>query len=110
MCPSGLALPYLLKTLTRSHLEKAKAIAELRSPKRDDGTIARILYVLYCVMKEDLLTVADAEEIRVRAEIARTTLVSQGESAIVDAYDPDGNLQPADEAKLYDALVPIFFR
>jgi hypothetical protein len=61
-------------------------------------------------MKEDLLLAAEAEEIRTRAEIARAELVSQGESAMEDAYYLDGNLQPADEAKSYDALVPIFFR
>lgn len=61
-------------------------------------------------MSEDLLTAADAEDLRVRAEIARTTLVNNGESAVVDAYDMDGNLQQADESRLYDALVPIFFR
>lgn len=61
-------------------------------------------------MNEDLLTAAEAEDLRVRAEIARTTLVNAGESAVVDAYDMDGNLQAADEALLYDALVPIFFR
>jgi hypothetical protein len=61
-------------------------------------------------MSEDLLMAAEAEDLRVRAEIARTTLVSTGESAMVDAYDMDGNLQLADEALLYDALVPIFFR
>jgi hypothetical protein len=61
-------------------------------------------------MSEDLLTAADAEDLRIRAEIARTTLVNNGESAVVDAYDMDGNLQQADESRLYDALVPIFFR
>ena len=66
--------------------------------------------MLHRVMGEDLLMAAEAEELRVRAEIARTTLVSTGESAMVDAYDMDGNLQLADEALLYDALVPIFFR
>jgi hypothetical protein len=66
--------------------------------------------VLSRVMSEDLLTAADAEDLRIRAEIARTTLVNNGESAVVDAYDMDGNLQQADESRLYDALVPIFFR
>ena len=61
-------------------------------------------------MSEDPLTASEAEDLRVRAETARITLFSAGESALVDAYDQDGNLQPADEAKLYDALVPIFFR
>jgi hypothetical protein len=61
-------------------------------------------------MNEDFLTAAAAEDLRVRAEIARTALANAGESALVDAYDMDGNLQPADEARLYDALVPIFFR
>jgi hypothetical protein len=66
--------------------------------------------VLHRVMSEDLLMAAEAEDLRVRAEIARTILVNAGESALVDAYDMDGNLQPADEARLYDALIPIFFR
>jgi hypothetical protein len=62
------------------------------------------------VFNEDLLLASEAEELRLRAEIARTSLVSAGESALVDAYDMDGNLQPADEARLFDALVPIFYR
>jgi hypothetical protein len=72
--------------------------------------MARILYVLYRVMSKDPLTASEAEDFRVRAEVARTKLFEAGESALVDAYDQDGNLQLADEAKLYDALVPIFFR
>jgi hypothetical protein len=61
-------------------------------------------------MNEDLLTAVEAGELRVRAEIACTTLVSAGKSAFVDNYDMDENLQPADEARLFDALVPIFYR
>ena len=61
-------------------------------------------------MSEDLLMASEAEDLGLRAEIARTTLVNAGKSAVVDAYDMDGNLQPADEAKLFDALVPIFYR
>jgi hypothetical protein len=66
--------------------------------------------MLYRVMSEDLLLAGEAEEFRRRAEIARTALVSTGESAVVDMYDIDGNLHPGDEARSYDALVPIFFR
>jgi hypothetical protein len=56
-------------------------------------------------MSEDLLTAGKAEELRVRAEIARTTLVNAGESAMVDAYDMDGNLQPADEAIILERKI-----
>jgi hypothetical protein len=61
-------------------------------------------------MSENPLTAREAEDLRVRAEIARTILLKSGESALVDAYERDGDLQPAEEAYLYDALVPIFFR
>lgn len=62
------------------------------------------------VMAENYLTAATAEELRVQAEIARTTLATSGESAMLDVYDEDGNLDTEEEMRLYDALVPIFFR
>lgn len=97
--------------IIRGHLDKARAIAELRSPTRDDGTKSRIFWMLSRVMAEDPLTAGAAEELRVQAEIARRILVTSGESAIMsDIYDEDGNLDTEDEMQLYDALVPIFFR
>jgi hypothetical protein len=62
-------------------------------------------------MAENVMTAGAAEELRVQAEIARTSLVTSGESALLDdVYDEDGNLDTEDEILLYDALVPIFFR
>jgi hypothetical protein len=61
-------------------------------------------------MSEDIFTAATAEELRVRADVARATLLKAGESALVDTYDEDGGLDFAREVYLYDALVPIFFR
>jgi hypothetical protein len=62
------------------------------------------------VMANNVLTANAAEELRLRAEIARTSLVASGESSPVDMYDADGHVEVEDELVLYDALVPIFFR
>lgn len=65
------------------------------------------------VMANNILTSAAAEEYRIRASNARIELVAGGESAMVDGYsedDLDGNLGFDDEARLYNALVPVFFR
>jgi len=96
--------------IAKQHLEKARSIAELRSPTKDDGTTARILWMLGRAMENNLLTAAAGAELKVRAEIARNALVTSGESAPVDMDDQDGNLEPGDHGLLYDALVPIFFR
>jgi hypothetical protein len=96
--------------MLRQHLEKAKSIAELRSPTRDDGTITRILWMLGRVKSENLVTAAAGEKLKDRAEIARKKLVKDGEGAPVDIYEQDGNLEPEDYGILYDALVPVFFR
>jgi hypothetical protein len=61
-------------------------------------------------MSENPLTAGEAEDLRVRAENARNILLQAGESALVDAYEQDGELDFAQESYLYDALVPIFFR
>ncbi len=94
----------------RGHLEKARSIAELRSPTRDDGTIARILYMLARVMQNNVLTAAQAQPLQTRAEMARANLMGRGESAPLDVYDPDGNLEVEDELVFYNLLVPVFFR
>ena len=62
------------------------------------------------VLANDVLTAAQSEQLRIRAEIARNTLMGQGESALLDMYDVDGNQELEDESAYYDALVPIFFR
>jgi hypothetical protein len=62
------------------------------------------------VLANDVLTAAQSEQLRIRAEIARNTLMVQGESALLDMYEADGNQDIEDESLYYNALVPIFFR
>lgn len=62
------------------------------------------------ILENDVLTAAQADQLKTRAEIARRNLVSQGESAVLEVYDADGNVEVEDEMMYYNALVPIFFR
>jgi hypothetical protein len=62
------------------------------------------------ILENDVLTAAQADQLKTRAEIARRNLVSQGESAMLEVYDADGNVEVEDEMMYYNALVPIFFR
>jgi hypothetical protein len=62
------------------------------------------------ILANDVLTAAESEELRVRAEIARNTLMGQGESTLLDMCDADGNQELEDESLYYNALVPVFFR
>lgn len=97
----------------RGHLDKARQIAELRSPARDDGTIARILWKIACVMEDDPaigLYAAEAAQLRNRAEIARRTLTGRGEGEVLISIDKDGNADEGDEEAAYDALVPMYFQ
>jgi hypothetical protein len=91
-------------------LGKAKAIAELRSPSRDDGTIARIIWMLSLVLREDILTVAQANDLKVRAEQALANLTERGESTPAQTHDEDGNLLDVEDEIMYDNLVSGFFR
>ena len=54
----------------KGYLKKALAIAELRSPSRDDGTIARILFKM-------------ARRLRTRADVARKILTRAGEGHVM---------------------------
>ena len=93
-------------------LDKAMTIAQLRSPNRDDGTMARILWKTSIVLERDTLGryKDEADEKRIRAEVARTLLNNNGEGAPVIAIDDDGNADVAEEEDTYDALVPGYFR
>ena len=62
------------------------------------------------VMADNVLMAAASKQLRLRAEIASTTLVASGEIAFIDLNDVNGNSDADHEAMLYDALVPIFFR
>lgn len=97
----------------RGNLEKALAIAELRSPSSDDGTIARILFKMAQVRENDILPGYEAQQLRTRADLARKKLTGSGEGHILHAVhvlDDEGNVDLDEEDDAYDALVPIFFR
>jgi len=98
--------------ITRGLLDKAMAIAELRSPNRDDGTMARILWKTSVVLEDDPYGTYndEANDMRIRAEVARTTLMGNGEGALVVALDDDGNADSNEVEDSYDALVPGYFR
>jgi tetratricopeptide (TPR) repeat protein len=96
----------------RVWLDKALNIAQLRSPGRDDGTITRLLWKTSQVLESDAVGAYqnEANEMRIRAEMARKDLTGKGEGGVVIALDEDG-LEVIDELeKSYDQLVPLFFR
>jgi hypothetical protein len=88
------------------------AIAQLRSPNRDDGVMARIMWKTSKVMEDDTYgTYAkQAEELRIRAEVAQKVLTGSGEGGVIIAIDEKGNLDAWEEEDSYDALVPAYFR
>jgi hypothetical protein len=88
------------------------AIAQLRSPNRDDGTMARIMWKTSKVMEDDTygMYAKEAEELRIRADLAQKTLTGSGEGIVVIAIDEKGNLDVGEEEDSYDALVPGYFR
>ncbi len=101
----------LSKFPDRGYLEKALAIAQLRSPSRDDGTIARILFKMAKVLEQDVLAGPQAQQTRNRAEVARRALTASGEGNMVQILDDEGNVDyEEEEDEAYDLLVPIFFR
>lgn len=106
--------PFLLiiyPSFYRAYLDKARTIAELRSPSRDDGVIARILWKTAIVLESDTFGTyaADARELRTRAELARTALLGSGEGGIIP-YMEDDNSERTQEEDSFDSLVPLYFR
>lgn len=95
----------------RAFLEKARTIAELRSPSRDDGVIARILWKMAMVLESDTFGRYgdEAAELRRRAEIARSALLASGEGGFIPFIEHD-NLERTQEEDDYDSLVPLYFR
>jgi hypothetical protein len=100
-----------LLTLTRYNLKKALTIAELRSPNRDDGPIARILWTQAKVLDTDTFGKYQEEvgALRRRAAAAQQELLSAGEGGDIPALDDDYGDQDLEEDS-YDALVPLFYR
>ena len=83
----------------------------MRSPTRDDGVIARILWKTAVVLESDVLGKfsSEAGELRQRAELARNKLVASGEGGSIPFADEDDTERDQEEAS-YDALVPLFYR
>jgi hypothetical protein len=74
--------------------------------------MARIMWKKSKVLEDDTYgTYAkEAEELRIRAEVAQKTLMGNGEGGPVIPLDDKGNLEVGEEEDSYDALVPGFFR
>jgi hypothetical protein len=101
----------MLMTPFRAYLDKAKAIAELRSPTREDGPLARILWKTAVVLESDTYGkfTTEAADHRRRAEEARQNLLASGEGGLIpfiEEYEAERN----EEEDSFDALVPLFFR
>lgn len=99
----------------RQFLAKARSIAELRSPSRDDGTVARILWKLAQVLKDDPLGggAAEANILLNRAYNAKAALISSGEAGEADTIvtkDQIGRTDLELEEDSFDQLVPGYFR
>jgi len=98
-------------TVYRYNLAKALTIAELRSPNRDDGPIARIVFRQAKVLESDTLGrfADEAARLRNRAFLAQQKLVALGEGGEIPASEnqmPDRD----PEEENYNALVPLFYR
>lgn len=87
-------------------LDKARKISELRSPTRDDGPIARIVWKTSEVLASAPYGAnkAEADELRQKAEVARQALLAGGEGGLIQ---DSGRGEDEDS---YDLLVPLFFR
>jgi hypothetical protein len=87
-------------------------IAQLRSPNRDDGIMARILWKTSVLLESDTFGAysREANEMRIRAELARRTLMGRGEGGLVMSMDEEGTSNFDDIEDSYDALVPLYFR
>ena len=96
----------------RAYLDKAMAIAQLRSPDHDDGTMARIMWKMSQVLESDTFGTfqTEAEDLRIRAELALKTLTAKGEGGIVFSVDEDGDADRDEMEDAYDSLVPGYFR
>jgi len=102
-----------MQTGNRGYLDKAMTIAQLRSPNRDDGTIARVLWKMSVVLEDDTFGTyqSEANEMRIRAEVAWRTLSGNGEGGLTFvALDEDGNADANEVEDSFDALVPEYLR
>ncbi len=92
------------------YLDKARGIAELRTPSHDDGPIARICWKTAVVLEGDTYGTykSEAKEFRNRAEVAKQKLLAAGEGGIIPGWEDYAEHDLEEES--YDALVPLFYR
>jgi hypothetical protein len=100
-----------LLILYRSNLKKALTIADLRSPNRVDGPMARILFTQAKVLESDTFGKyqEEAETLRRRAATAQQELLSIGEGGEIPVLNENYADHDMEEDS-YDALVPLFYR
>jgi hypothetical protein len=91
------------------YLDRARVITELRSPNRDDGPTARILWRTSLVLESDGQHAKEAAELRTRADTARQLLIAAGEGGALPCNNEDES-ERDDEKDSYDVLVPLFYR
>lgn len=87
------------------------AIAQLRSPNRDDGTMARIMWKTSVVLESYTFGefADEATKLRIRADVAMKALSAKGEGGVV-SLDENGNADEGEMEDVYDSLVPGYFR
>ncbi|CZT03883.1 uncharacterized protein RAG0_10529 [Rhynchosporium agropyri] len=96
----------------KAYLDKAMAIAQLRSPDRDDGTMARMMWRMSVVLDSDTYgTFQDeATALRNRAELAMREMSAQGEGGGVLVLDEEGAVDQNEMEDAFNSLVPGYLR
>jgi hypothetical protein len=102
----------------RGFLAKARKIAELRSPARDDGHIARALWKTAMVLRNQPAGVSPqdmkkSEQLLARAYNAKSQLIASGEAGegeICDCDARDRMTEMEKEEESFDLLIPGYFR
>jgi hypothetical protein len=74
--------------------------------------MARILWKKAIVLESDTYGTwqNEANDMRLRAELAREQLISIGEGGFIISLDEDGDPDIFETEESYDALVPGYFR
>jgi tetratricopeptide (TPR) repeat protein len=96
----------------KAYLDKAMAIAQIRSPGGDDGTMARIMWKLSQVLESEMFGtfLKDAAVLRIRVELTLKSLKAKGEGGVVFGVNEEWSVDQEEMEDAYDALVPGNFR
>jgi hypothetical protein len=101
----------------KGFLAKVRNIAELRSPARDDGPVARILWKTAMILRNQpagvsLQDMKESEQLLGRAYNAKSQLLMSGEAGEGEIYDRDARDRMTEMEKEedgFDLLVPGYF-